>query len=130
MGVLSETECKSRQNIMFLHYIGIVEMEANCLVDMVHRQIVPLLRTLILEYPGNIEEVDKLTRLVQDVKNGLDLVHVFKDTSLYESAKLARTLRLETMCKLRDAVDRIEGNVDPVKWPFASYKDLLFLDQN
>ena len=46
----------------------------------------------------------------------------------YESAKLCRTLRLETMIKIRATVDEVEAKCPANLWTYATYKELLFLD--
>jgi len=64
---------------------------------------------------------------VQTLKAAIKEIHHTDDD--VEKAKLARTLRLETMIKIREDVDAAEGVVPSDLWTLATYKDLLFLDQ-
>ena len=43
-GVLTEEECNARQSIALNHYINTVEIECNCMVDMINQHIIPSLR--------------------------------------------------------------------------------------
>lgn len=124
MGVLSKNECSAREKIMFNHYIGCVEIEAKCLIDMIRMQIIPLMIDLDMKSENLAAMADKIAVELEEVHSSDD------EKSLHEKAKLARKLRLETMVEVRGEVDIIEGKIDPSLWPFASYKDLLFLDAN
>lgn len=37
MGVLTAEECGAREQVMFGHYVGQVEIEAMCMVDMINQ---------------------------------------------------------------------------------------------
>ena len=120
--VLNKDECKARQTVLFNHYIGVVEMEANCLVDMLRQQIIPAVKA------ANVGFLEDLQASVHSILGGLAAVHHEKD--LKTKAGLARKLRLETMIDVRHTVDAAEAVVPANLWPLATYKELLFLDQH
>jgi glutamine synthetase len=41
MKIFSADECKARQSVMLSHYIGTVEIEVNCMIDMIQQHILP-----------------------------------------------------------------------------------------
>jgi glutamine synthetase type III len=47
-----------------------------------------------------------------------------------KKAELCRELRLTTMIACRKACDEAEALCPASSWPFATYRELLFLDQN
>ena len=61
------------------------------------------------------------------LKSALSDIHHAGDDKT--KAELARTLRLETMIKIRETCDAAEAVIPADKWTLATYKDLLFLDQ-
>jgi glutamine synthetase len=124
MGVLSEDECKSRTDIMHGHYVGMVEMEASCMTDMILQHAIPSMKAANLE--GSY--VADLQAAVPVLKDALVAIH--KAESPYEQAKLARVLRLETMVEIRAACDAAEAVCPAILWTLATYKELLFLDSH
>jgi len=121
MKVLTKEECTARQTILLNHYIGTVEIEVNCMIDMIVQGILPAcLRSEV----GPVKELEEA---VKTLKSSLSEVH--HASCEKTKATLARTLRLETMIKIREVCDAAEAVVPADMWPHATYKDLLFLDQ-
>ena len=104
-------------------YTGVVEVEANCLLDMIVQQIIPAVK--------EADFADKLFELeacVASLKAGLTGIHKAEDDK--QKAALARQLRLETMIQVRETCDSAEAIVPAHLWSLATYKELLFLDQH
>lgn len=120
MGVLTKEECRSRQDIKHSHYSGTVEMEVLTLIDMLNQYIIPSVRE------AGVGPLAELEAQVPVLRSALADLHAAENA--YEKAKLARVLRLETMVKMRAAIDEAESVVPADKWSLATYKDLLFLD--
>ena len=121
MKIFSVDECKARQSVMLSHYIGTVEIEVNCMIDMIQQHILPSCVN------GNVGPIEKLRRAVVTLKKDLAAIHHVTDEK--EKAKLARTLRLETMIQIRTVCDEAEAVCPAELWTIPSYKDLLFIDQ-
>jgi len=121
MGVLQPVECSARQTIFLEHYVGTVEMEALCMIDMINQHVIPSVKKA---------EVGGLADLQSAVKTLQGAVHeIHAANGEKTKANLARTLRLETMVDLRKACDAAEAVVPEELWTLATYKDLLFLDK-
>ena len=121
-GVLTKEECVARQNVMLGHYVGLVEIEAGCMIDMIQQHVIPSVKSACV---GPLAELQAdLDRL----KNALAELHHIDD--LPERAQKARVLRLETMVDIRKHTDIAEEVVPPALWTLATYKELLFMDQH
>jgi glutamine synthetase len=121
MGVFNEEECLSRQEIQHEHYIGTVEMECMCLIDMINQHIIPSVKA------AGVGPLAELQACVPKLKAELAKLH---SGTTYEKAKLARILRLETMIEMRQICDDAEEVCPANLWTLATYKELLFLDQH
>jgi glutamine synthetase len=121
MGVFSEDECLSRQEIQHEHYVGTVEMECMCLIDMINQHIIPSVKA------AGVGPLAELQACVPKLKAELTKLH---SGTTYEKAKLARILRLETMIEMRDICDAAEEVCPENLWTLATYKELLFLDSH
>jgi len=122
MKVMTEPECKARQTCLVDHYVGTVEMEALCLIDMLNQHVIPAVKACGGDHLAELEKA------VGTIKHGLAAVHGEEDEQT--RGNLARTLRLETMVEIRDIVDAAEGETPASLWTLPTYKDLLFLDHN
>ena len=122
MGVLTKDECSARQDILHGHYIGTVEMEALCLIDMINQHIIPSVKA------AEIGPLSELQAAVVTLKEALEALH--HAPNAHEKAKLARVLRLETMIDVRAICDDAEEIVPADLWTLATYKELLFLDSH
>ena len=122
MGVLTKDECHSRQNIMHSHYVGTIEIEAKCLIDMIQQNIIPSVKA------AGVGPLADLEAAVGTVKNAIAELHHAEDP--YKAAQLARVLRLETMIDIRAICDAAEEVVPANLWTLATYKELLFLDSH
>jgi glutamine synthetase len=121
LGIMSKDEVAARRDVQLEHYIGTVEMEALCMIDMIKQQIIPALKEAGMDTGAVAAAASK-------VSEGLAGVHHEEDT--LKKATLARTLRLETMESSREACDKAEEDCPAHLWPMATYKEMLFLDAN
>jgi glutamine synthetase len=126
MQVFKPEECQARQNLLLKHYIGTVEMEANCMIDMINQHIIPsCVASVGLKCVGN---VGKLESAVEKLKKVLHEIH--SESDIIAQANKSRVLRLETMLEIRELCDATEAIVPEKNWTIGTYKDLLFLDQH
>lgn len=121
MKILSADECAARQTVLLNHYIGQVEMEALCLIDLINQHVIPSAKQAAV---GSVAELEAA---VKTIRSSLASIHGTSDDTA--KAQLCRTLRLETMIEVRKTVDELEAIVPANMWTLATYKDLLFLDQ-
>eukprot|EP01038_Epipyxis_sp_PR26KG_P006842 gene6842-9366_t len=122
MNVLTAEECASRQSVMLNHYIGTVEIEVLCLIDMINQYIIPAVKS------AKVVPLDDLYLSVKTLQSALKEMHHISDEK--QKAEHARTLRLETMIQVREVCDAAEEVVPGELWHLATYKELLFLDQH
>jgi glutamine synthetase len=122
MGVLTAVECQSRQDVMHNHYVGSVEMEAYCMIDMINQHVIPSMKAAEL---GPLAE---LQAAIPKLKSAIAGLH--HAATPYEKASLARVLRLETMIEIRAICDAAEEVCPADLWTLATYKELLFLDSH
>eukprot|EP00602_Paraphysomonas_sp_CaronLab_P000037 CAMPEP_0185027510 /NCGR_PEP_ID=MMETSP1103-20130426/12643_1 /TAXON_ID=36769 /ORGANISM="Paraphysomonas bandaiensis, Strain Caron Lab Isolate" /LENGTH=634 /DNA_ID=CAMNT_0027561541 /DNA_START=200 /DNA_END=2104 /DNA_ORIENTATION=+ len=121
MGVFAPDECAARRNVQLQHYVGTVEMELKCMLDMINQHVLPSMRD------ANVGYVTELEEAVATLRRVWDDVHHTED--LGEKAAKARSLRLETMVEARCICDSAEKVCPAHLWSIATYKDLLFIDQ-
>ena len=122
MKVMSKEEATAREVCLHEHYTGTVEIEAGTMVDMINQHIIPSVKK------AGKGPLEQLEAAVETIKGALKEIHDTEDH--YESAKLARVLRLETMDELRKVCDAAEEIVPDELWTIATYKELLFLDSH
>ncbi len=121
MKVLTKDELIARRDIDWGHYIGLVEIEAGTMIDMVTQSIVPVLKKEGIPEKAVVDSC----KAVSD-----KLAEVHKTDDLCKKAELCRELRLVVMAECRKACDEAEALCPAASWPFATYRELLFLDQN
>jgi glutamine synthetase len=122
MKVMSKDESLAREEILFEHYVGTVEIEAGTFIDMVNQNVIPSVKE------AGIGPLKELYNVVDTLKAALKEMHDTEEA--YEKAKLARVLRLETMPECRKFCDAAEEVVPESMWTLATYKELLFLDSH
>ena len=145
--VFTEAELKSRYEITLENYCKTVVIEANTMVDMAKKQILPA----VSEYASDLAEtVGKKLALGTDIACGYEkgtvkklsilcdkmaeaaealeeaLVKVKSAEEIGEESVLVRDLLLPAMGELRTACDEAETATAEKYWPFPTYGDLLF----
>jgi glutamine synthetase len=120
MGIFSAGECSARRSVLLEHYVGMVEMEAKVMIDMISQHV--------LRAADSINSKEKTAvangaKLIQKVLDDMD-----KSEDEVAKATLARELRLEIMVKVRESCDKVEKECPPDIWTLGTYENLLFLD--
>eukprot|EP00662_Eupelagonemidae_sp_cell21_P039634 gene39634-52925_t len=109
----------ARQATLLDHYVGTVEIEVNTMIDLMNQHVIPSVKR------AGVGPLRDIVQGVETLQAGLKQVH---GADGVRKAQVARALRLETMVKVREAVDAAEAVVPADLWTLATYKDLLFLD--
>ena len=145
-GVFTETEIRSRYEILMEIYCKTIHIEALTMVDLVNEEIIP----------ACVNYQNDLTKLLQRKKSCGDFSCVLEEKVLLKVSSLSETLvkrleKLETvllktdeehdifthakffrtevfaaMNELRLAVDELETRVSRKHWPLPSYGELLY----
>lgn len=141
-GVLTEVECQSRYEIMLENFIKVITIEANTLLEMINRQVLP---AIIKFAHQNGECYNSLTKagfvnlsvksLISKLSNSIDEITSLRD-ELTEAIKVEKNCNLEMaeylngiikplMEKIRACVDETEAITAADIWPMPTYTDLL-----
>ncbi len=145
--VYTETELRSRYEIMLENYCKTIHIEANTMSVMVRQQILPaveacaasladgavrklaLVPTLKCEHEKRL--IQKLSALADQIESSAsELEETMAELStISETTELAEAIRdrlLPKMAELRVAADEAEVLTAKDFWPFPTYGDLLF----
>ncbi len=143
--VLSESELRSRRDIGLDSYAKMINIEAETMLMMTRRQILPS----VLRYAGSLSsavaglaasgaELRSGSSLLSDLCTSADTLKENADTltelirsrqisdSPEVSARYMHDRVLPAMAKLRSVADHLECITDRSFWPFPTYDDLLF----
>ncbi len=146
-GVLSERENHSRFEILMENYNKTVNIEALTAVEMVKREILPVVLRYIGQTATSINQVkatgvhlildtqeellteisglaSSVHRKVKDLEKAIAETAVISDVTIQGTAY--RDNVIPVMKSLRDDIDRLEMIVDANQWPIPTYGDLLF----
>ena len=145
--VYTEIELKSRCEIMLENYCKTVVIEANTMVDMVKKQILPAVTGYASELADTTAkklalgsdiacgyekaEVKKLSTLSDEIAVHTEelehaLLSLMETGDIFQEAFAIRDVVLVAMSKLRAACDEAETLTAEKYWPFPTYGDLLF----
>ena len=145
--VMSEAEIRSRCEIMLDNYRKTVNIEAQTMVDMVRREILPAVerytarlaadltakKAAVPAVSGRYESrlieklsglTDQISDVADDLTEALAVYHQIDDVT--ESAYMIRDTVLPKMEALRVPCDAAEACTAAEYWPFPTYSDLLF----
>ena len=144
-GVFSKAELVSRYEIMLENYCKTVIIEANTMVDMARKEILPAVETYIADLAGTACEKDacgikpvfekkllkQLSEYTEEIDSRTDALEklVGKIHAVSDVTKCAQKIRDElipAMDVLRKVVDGAEQITAAKYWPFPTYGDLLF----
>ncbi|MBQ3194943.1 MAG: glutamine synthetase III [Clostridia bacterium] len=146
-GVFSETEIRSRYEILVSNYCKVMRIEGRTMLDMVNKDILPAVSAytrkladglnaklavnsdLCVEYEKDI--LKKLCNLLGLISaNGkaleTELGNVKQITDRQAAAEYYRDNVIPIMKELRKAVDEAETVTDRSAWPYPSYSQLLY----
>ena len=146
-GVYSETELKSRCDIMLDNYCKAVLIEAETMVDMAEKQLIPAVEKYVskicetaiskknfmpdisCDYEhGLVKTLSSLTERGQALTSELKeaVVHVKDFCDIISEADYIRDGILPKMSALRAVVDEAETKTAAEYWPIPTYGELLF----
>ncbi|MBQ8960778.1 MAG: glutamine synthetase III [Ruminococcus sp.] len=145
-GIFTEAEIFSRRDIMLENYIKTVNIEAQTMIDMARKEIIPAVakfaadtasavsvkssvasvackyeKKLITELSGLVDEMDEATTVLEEKVAQLKDIEV-----IVEAAEFIRDEVLPAMEALRAAADKAEPVTSAEYWPFPTYDKLLF----
>eukprot|EP00960_Hanusia_phi_P021487 634844-Hanusia_phi.AAC.1 len=107
LGVMSEEELMARRDIAMEHYIGLVEIEAGCMIDMITQHIVPSVKEAGISTAQMEAQCAKVKAKYEELEHEQDTV---------KKAKIARELRLDVMAEARKVVDDVESACPAKNW--------------
>ena len=146
-GIFTETEVRSRCEILFENYTKTVNIEALTMLDMAKKEILPAVLAYNKEVFNTLKVKQelglnvslekeqayaiKLSNLTESFMSKIDeldkVVLDAKDSEEgLEAAKYYRDYVIEAMQTLRMVSDELETMVSSANWPFPTYVDLLF----
>ncbi len=146
-GIYTEAEIHSRAEITLENYDNAVIIEANTMIDMAKKQILPAVEKYTSELAGtilakrsvsaaiacgyetgNLEKLsvlmDEIAERTADLEGAVLALKDIADTT--EKAYAIRDSVLDKMRALRASVDEAEVNTSEEYWPLPSYGELLF----
>ena len=144
--VFTETEMRSRLEILYETYSKTINIEALTMIDMMKKQIMPAVSDYTAFLAGNIAakkavsesvntdaESELLTKLSDELSELYKKEKVLEEAEAkensvdaYETAVYYRDKVFGAMQDLRETVDRIEPDVASDFWPVPTYSELLF----
>ena len=144
-GVFTRTELESRGEIKYGNYAKAINIEAQVMINMASKQILPAVvgytkvladTVLAVREAGADHQVqaELLTEVSALLKQTKDALKVLREVS-EEAAKEAKSEIRARYCyekvvpameRLRRPVDQLEMLVDKEVWPMPSYGDLMF----
>lgn len=147
--VFSSTELHSRYEIYLEHYSKSINIEAQTMIDIARRQILPVVMRYATELGKSINtirsayaeadvstQVSMLHETSTHLKGLKDKIDVLEDVTTkakdlhgepYLQGKYYRDVVFEAMNELRIVTDRLEVLVDYELWPLPSYTQMLFM---
>lgn len=144
-GIFTEVELESRKEVLYETYSKTLNIEANCMVEMASKQIIPAGFLYMKDLAGAVklannvgvsdraarnilkevtELLENLEDAVEALKKALAAAQGIKGNK--EKAFAYRDSVKVCMEQLRTPADRLETITDKSIWPFPSYEDLLF----
>jgi glutamine synthetase len=144
-GVLNERELRARYDVALEQYNKTINIEAQLMVLMANRYILPAAYRYIGEVATSVSAVkaaggsakepkkllDKLTRITDEAKAGVDrlqtLVEHESNGDAEKHAKYFRDKVIPSMNTLREAGDALEAVVPQNVWPLPTYREMLFI---
>ena len=145
--VYTESEIRSRYEILLENYCKVVRIEALTMADMAKKEILPAVesyvsslvtvaaakRSLDAAIPGSYEKklIKRLAALVDTIDCRIDaleseMVKLDMMGDLTEEAMFIRDEVIPRMCELRVVADEAETLTAANYWPFPTYGDLMF----
>ena len=145
-GVYNPTELRSRYEILLENYIKVIHIEAETLIDMVNRNILPAVSDFSARLcqnalnKGNFagtacgyekSRARELSRLSDEIYTGVNVLSEAVAAADRVDGTLERAMHykddiVSAMKNLREGVDTAESMMPADAWPYPSYIDILF----
>ena len=146
MGVYSEIELDARYEILLETYTKNVLIEANTMVDMAKRQIMPAISAFTADLSSQAatkmsvvdvacgyekKKIGELSVLLDEIdeactKLEATIAKVYATECVLTQAELIRDEIIPDMAALRAPADKAETLCSTEYWPFPTYSDLLY----
>ena len=144
--VYTETELRARYEIKLEKYTKIVGIEANTLLQMVNRQIMPAClrfadetaRTIVNIKAAGCDimpaeeslrmltnKISMLHKATKKLEKAVEKSERFGDDYIAQ-AKFSRDSLVTAMCEIRKYADELEMIVEKDFWPIPTYDDLIY----
>ena len=144
--VFTETEMRSRCEIMLENYGKLVSIEAETMLEMIHKDIVPACYTYLkrlaetglslqslcpgLDCSGTKAMAAELCSLVDSLQSKAaaleQVVSAVRPDDAREAALYVRHTLIPAMEAARGVADTLESRIGEKYWPYPTYGDLLF----
>lgn len=144
LGIYTRGECKARYEVELEAYVKQLSIEANTLLQMIDRQILPAVSSEIgrvassynqlkqvgIDNESLLNQVKKISDYFTNITKSRDILssEISKMTSiknLKEKGEYLRDTILSLMSQVRSFCDKCEGEMSPEAWPIPSYHKLL-----
>ena len=146
-GVMSVLEMTSREEILYENYAKVVNIEAQTMIDMAGREIIPAVNAYVAEVAATAAaktavikdidisaETDIITRLSTLTAKAYKTLTALREADNEAKRQPAGEKMAEyflknvipVMCELRETVDEMETLTAASYWPMPSYGDLMF----
>lgn len=145
--IFTDKELHARSEIAYENYAKTVNIEANTMLDMAKRDILPavikyagkLADTLVAKQKLGVDISNDAAKLSFDAVNELcnslssatkelekDMAACPDSSDIVKLAAYFNEQIIPDMQAVRDSADKLETIVDSVDWPFPVYSDLMF----
>lgn len=145
--IYTETEIESRCEILLENYCKVINIEAQTMIDMINKEIIPAVSRYSKELADSAASkkavcpelsckaecalAEKLSALTDELydRTGELIAEVEKAHGIKNVEKAAAYYRDKVLSAMREArrvSDNLEVNVSEKYWPFPTYEDLLF----
>ena len=145
-GIYTKQEMQSRRDIILEEYCKAVNIEAETMVNMTRKNIIPaiiaysktLSESVAVKHSIGISKCEVEKTLLQKMDTGLSALYQYSEElntlitntktieNLIERSKAYGTKIIKTMEDLRSIADNMEQICAKDYWPFPSYGDLLY----
>ena len=145
-GVFSAAELRSRYEILLQNYVKVIHIEAETMMDMVSRNILPAVSAFSAKLCDNAKVKAEVAGVAcgyekarcREISRHTDTIYAIYSTlgeAMHhaDSAEdtLERAMRYKddvigAMNALREACDACEAMIPNEQWPYPSYTDILF----
>ena len=145
-GVFSAAELRSRYEILLQNYVNVIHIEAETMMDMVSRNILPAVSAFSAKLCDNAKVKAEVAGVAcgyekarcREISRHTDTIYAIYSTlgeAMHHADAaedtLERAMRYKddvvgAMNALREACDACEAMIPTDQWPYPSYTDILF----